>query len=194
MLSIYDSLKNGLPLWETWKTKYIWTFFSYFIGAASAGIMIQLVDTIGVGIIFATFPVIFFVFLTYRMYMKNMEISIQQAEQAEKYAKIMEEQSAALSESEERFRTAFDHAPIGIALVSPSGQWLKVNRALSDLLGYSEEEFLAVDFQSMIFPEDLGKTLVAFMTFTPARSQAARWNIAMYTAAGERYGRRGARR
>lgn len=160
LASIYDSLKSGLPLWETWKTNYIWTFFSYFIGAASAGIMIQLVDTIGVGIIFATFPVIFFVFLTYRMYMKNMEISIQQAEQAERYAKIMEEQSAALSESEERFRSAFNYAPIGIALVSSSGQWLKVNRALSELIGYSEAEFLAVDFQSMIFPEDLGATLV----------------------------------
>lgn len=160
LASIYDSLKSGLPLWETWKTNYIWTFFSYFIGAASAGIMIQLVDTIGVGIIFATFPVIFFVFLTYRMYMKNMEISIQQAEQAERYAKIMEEQSAALSESEERFRSAFNYAPIGIALVSSSGQWLKVNRALSELIGYSEAEFLAADFQSMIFPEDLGATLV----------------------------------
>ncbi len=160
LASIYDSLKSGLPLWETWKTNYIWTFFSYFIGAASAGIMIQLVDTIGVGIIFATFPVIFFVFLTYRMYMRNMEISIQQAEQAERYAKIMEEQSAALSESEERFRSAFNYAPIGIALVSSSGQWLKVNRALSELIGYSEAEFLAVDFQSMIFPEDLGATLV----------------------------------
>lgn len=160
LASIYDSLKSGLQLWETWKTKYIWTFFSYFIGAAGAGIMIQLVDTIGVGIIFATFPIIFFLFLSYRMYMKNVEISIQQAEQAEQYAKIMEEQSAALSESEERFRSAFNYAPIGIALVSSNGQWLKVNRALSKLLGYSEAEFLAVDFQSMIFPEDLGATLV----------------------------------
>lgn len=160
LATIYDALKNSLPLLETWKSKYIWTFFSYFIGSASAGILIQLVDTIGIGIMFATFPVIFFVYLTYKMYMKNVEISIQQAEQAEQYARIMESQSEALRESEERFRSAFNYAPIGIALVNPSGQWLKVNRALTEILGYSEAEFLAVDFQSMIFPDDLASTLL----------------------------------
>lgn len=160
LAAIYDSVKNALPLWETWKSKYIWTFFSYFIGAGAAGVIVQLSDSIGLGIVFATFPVIFFVFLTYRMYMKNVEISIREAEQAEEYARLMEEQSEALRESEERFRSAFNHAPIGIALVSSTGQWLKVNRALCEILGYTEQELLAVDFQSMVVPEDLGETLV----------------------------------
>lgn len=159
LAAVYDALKNALPLWETWKSKYIWTFFSYFIGSTFAGILMQLTDTIGIGVIFATFPAIFFVFLSYRMYMKNVDISIQQAEQAEQYAKIMEVQSVALRESEELFRSAFNFAPIGIALVNPDGQWLKVNHALCEILGYSEAEFLAVDFQSMIFSEDLGQTL-----------------------------------
>ena len=158
--TVYDAIKSNLPVWETWKSKYVWTFFSYFIGAAGAGILIQIADTAGVGVIFATFPVMYFVFLSYRMYMKNVEISIQHAEQAEQYAKVMESQSDALRESEERFRSAFNYAPIGIALVSATGQWLKVNRALTDILGFSEEEFLKVDFQSMVVTEDLGPTLV----------------------------------
>ena len=62
--------------------------------------------------------------------------------------------------SEARFRSAFTYAPIGIALVSSNGEWLKVNHALCTILGYSEAEFLAMDFQSIIFPEDLGTTLV----------------------------------
>jgi Amt family ammonium transporter len=94
------------------------------------------------------------------MYMTNVEISVQQAEQAEQYAKIVEAQSDALKESEERFRSAFDNAPIGIGLVSSTGKWLKVNHALSQILGYSEQEFLASDFQSMVLPDDLGPTLV----------------------------------
>lgn len=160
LASIHGALKDKIPLWETWKNKYIWTFFSYFIGAISAGLLVQVSATLGFGIVLATLPVIFFVFLSYRMYLKNVEISMQQAEQAEQYAKIMETQSDALRESEERFRSAFDHAPIGIGLVSPTGNWIKANRALTEILGYSESDFLATDFQSITLPEDLGLTLV----------------------------------
>ncbi len=160
LASAHDSIKNGIPLWDTWKNKYVWSFVTYFVGAFSAGILHQLNNSIGFIVIIATFPVIFFVFMTYRMYLKNVEMSMQQAEQAEQYAKILEDQATALRESEERFRSAFNYAPIGIALVSANGSWLKVNHALCDLLGYTKEEFLAADFQSMIFPEDLGKTLV----------------------------------
>jgi len=135
LASIHDAIKVGIPLWETWKTKYVWTFFSYFIGIASAGILVQISDALGFGMILATFPVIFFVFLSYRMYLKNIEISMQQAEQAEQYASILESQSDALRESEERFRSAFDYAPIGIGLVAPTGDWLKANRALTEILG-----------------------------------------------------------
>lgn len=65
----------------------------------------------------------------------------------------------ALRESEERFSGAFEFAPIGVALVSPEGRWLKVNRALCDLLGYSESELLARTFQEDTHPEDLAYDL-----------------------------------
>src|SRR5262245_9387584 len=61
----------------------------------------------------------------------------------------------ALSESEERFRSAFDHATIGMALVAPDGRFLQVNRSVCELLGYSEQELLATDFQSLTHPGDL---------------------------------------
>ena len=62
---------------------------------------------------------------------------------------------AALRESEARFAGAFEHAPIGVALVSPDGRWLKVNRALCDLVGYSEAGLLARTFQDITHPDDL---------------------------------------
>ncbi len=160
LTAIYGSLKTGSPLWEVWKTKYAWTFLTYLVGALGAGTLIQLNDNIGFGVVIATFPVIFFVYLAYRMYLKNVEMATSQAEQAEKHAEILEKQSAALKKSEERFRSAFDYAPIGIALVAPNGNWLKVNHALCQILGYTEEEFLATDFHSVLFEEDLGTTLI----------------------------------
>lgn len=158
--SIYGALKSEKPLWETWKTNYLWIFITYFIGAITAGCLIKATDYVGFSVVIATFPIIYFVYLTYRMYLKNVEMANTQAEQAENHARILEEQSLALGESEERFRSAFNYAPIGIALVSPEGNWLKVNRALCEILGYSEEEFLAADFQSMLFTEDLGNTFI----------------------------------
>ncbi|NOT48430.1 MAG: EAL domain-containing protein [Acidobacteria bacterium] len=160
LASIHDAMKNGIPVWETWKSKYVWSFITYSVGALCAGVLHLMTDSIGFGVIIAAFPVIFFVFMAYRMYLKNIEISMQQAEQAEQYAKILEEQSGALRESEERFRSAFNYAPIGIALVSAGGTWLKVNHALCNILGYTENEFLEMDFQSIIFKDDLGNTLV----------------------------------
>ena len=159
LASVHDSLKGSVPLWSTWKNKYIWTFLTYMIGAAGAGMLVQLSDTAGIGIIVASFPVILFVFLTYRMYLKNVEISVKQADQARRYADILKKQSAALRESEERFRSAFDHAPIGIGLISPTGRWLKVNRAMCEILGYTSVELLSMNFQSMIYQPDLAATL-----------------------------------
>lgn len=61
----------------------------------------------------------------------------------------------ALRESEERFRRSFDDAPIGLALVSLEGRWLRVNRAICEMVGRSEAELLATDFQTITHPEDL---------------------------------------
>jgi two-component system cell cycle sensor histidine kinase/response regulator CckA len=60
-----------------------------------------------------------------------------------------------LLESEERFRSAFDYAAIGMALVAPDGGWLQVNRALCDLVGYSRDELLGGTFQDITHPDDL---------------------------------------
>jgi two-component system sensor histidine kinase/response regulator len=61
----------------------------------------------------------------------------------------------ALRESTERFRGAFDYAPIGMALVSPEGRWLQVNRAFGEIVGYSEQELLTMNFQDITHPDDL---------------------------------------
>jgi len=60
-----------------------------------------------------------------------------------------------LTESERRFRSAFDYAPIGMALVAPDGRWLEVNNALCEMLGYSQDELLPLTFQDITHPDDL---------------------------------------
>ena len=65
------------------------------------------------------------------------------------------ETATALREAEERFRRAFDDAPIGMGLVAPDGRWLRVNRELTEITGYSEAELLERSFQDITHPDDL---------------------------------------
>ncbi|MFQ4144264.1 PAS domain S-box protein [Chlorogloeopsis sp. ULAP02] len=65
----------------------------------------------------------------------------------------------ALRESEERFRRAFDDAAIGMAMVAIDGSFLRVNRSLCEILGYTESEFLALTFQDITHADDLQKDL-----------------------------------
>ena len=60
-----------------------------------------------------------------------------------------------LRESEARFRSAFDYSALGLALVARDGRWLRVNRALCDILGYTASELLATNFQAITHPDDL---------------------------------------
>src|SRR5437588_4184929 len=64
-----------------------------------------------------------------------------------------------LHESEERFRRAFDDAPIGVGLVAPDGRWLRVNRSLPAITGYSEEALLAQRLTELIHADDRSNIL-----------------------------------
>jgi PAS domain S-box-containing protein len=64
-----------------------------------------------------------------------------------------------LQVSESRFSSAFTDAAIGMALVSPTGHWLKVNGALCTLLGYAADELCRKTFHDVTHPDDLEKDL-----------------------------------
>ncbi len=63
--------------------------------------------------------------------------------------------TAELAASEERFRHAFEFTGIGMALVALDGRWLRVNKSLCEIVGYSEAKLLQKTFQNITHPEDL---------------------------------------
>ncbi|NML15710.1 PAS domain S-box protein [Azohydromonas caseinilytica] len=65
------------------------------------------------------------------------------------------EAEASLDASEERFRATFEQAAVGIALLTPEGRWLRVNRKLCDIVGYTPQELMALRFQDITHPDDV---------------------------------------
>jgi PAS domain S-box-containing protein len=61
----------------------------------------------------------------------------------------------AVKASEETFSAAMEHASIGMALAEPGGRWLKVNKAICEMLGYTENELLQTDCHSFTHTDDL---------------------------------------
>jgi PAS domain S-box-containing protein len=51
------------------------------------------------------------------------------------------------------------YAPIGVGLVSLEGQWTNVNPALSQMIGYTEEELIRASFQEFSHSNDLRQLL-----------------------------------
>ena len=59
-----------------------------------------------------------------------------------------------LKQSEARFRTTFEHAPIGVVNVNLDGQFIAVNQTFCDILGYSEKELLSMSVMDVIQVQD----------------------------------------
>ncbi len=64
-----------------------------------------------------------------------------------------------LEQSEAVFERVFAQAAVGIAIISPEGQWLRVNQSLCTIVGYSEAELRTKTFQQITVPEDIDDDL-----------------------------------
>ena len=129
------AFKTDQPVWQTWKKHYLWTSITYFAGAIAAGIIAGLVYFIGAYAFVITLPMIAFVFLTYRTYLKNVETSAAQAAQAEKHVKELSHYIA----EQERIREQFSQMEKLSALGElASGVAHDFNNTLAGILGRAQ--------------------------------------------------------
>src|SRR5450759_3841567 len=56
---------------------------------------------------------------------------------------LRKQAEAVLREHEDKFRIAFENAPMGMSIIGPHGEFLAANPTLSNMFGYSKEEILA---------------------------------------------------
>ena len=63
----------------------------------------------------------------------------------------------ALEDSEQRFRAAFSHAPIGMVLTDLAGKMIQSNQAYCAITGYEPSELPAINFLSLTHPGELAE-------------------------------------
>jgi len=174
MVAIASALKNDRPIWETWKTYYLWTSITYLVGASAAGLIAKLMGTFGFYVILVTAPIIAIVFFTYRTYLKNVEASAAQAEQAERH---VEELSHYIAE-QERIREQFSQLEKLSALGElASGVAHDFNNTLAGILGRAQLLLIANDPEKIIHglniiiktAEDGAKTVKRIQDFARQR-------------------------
>jgi diguanylate cyclase (GGDEF)-like protein/PAS domain S-box-containing protein len=166
LAAVCQACKSDLPIWPTWSKYYLWSSVTYVAGASAAGIIAKLTGTIGFYAVLVTVPIVAVVYVTYLTYLRNIDTAERHVAQLSHHIAEQERIRKALEESEEHYRSAYEHfqsafdQAAGMALVAPDGCWLKVNRSLSDILGYSEEELLSGSIQDVVHADDLGATLI----------------------------------
>ena len=66
---------------------------------------------------------------------------------------------AALAQGDAELRELFQHAPVGISMVSLDGRWLRVNPRTCDIVGYTADEMLRMRVRDVTDPADLDSDL-----------------------------------
>jgi PAS domain S-box-containing protein len=109
--------------------------------------------------------------------LQNRELRATQAELSalnESLEEKVRERTAALRESEARFRATFEQAAVGIAHVAPDGHWLRVNQRLCDIVGYTQEEIQSLTFKDLTHPDDVEASLAGMQQLLAGQSGSHR--------------------
>jgi diguanylate cyclase (GGDEF)-like protein/PAS domain S-box-containing protein len=140
---------------RTLAKSYLRSLCVYLLAGGVAGTVAAVTYTIGMNTAALVGVVSAIAYFAYAAFRDNHFISVSAPATATLAATSSSSNNSG-SNDEDRFRNAFDFAAIGMALVSSEGRWLQVNRALCKILGYSERDMLAIDFLTVIHPDDLG--------------------------------------
>ena len=143
-------------LWDLWIRPYVWflyfpvAFFSAWLGGLTGGIGGTVISALLAWFVFippqfsfalqspaAGFSIIVFVVM------------------GGLFAWFHEKLQRALHSSVGRFEATVEQAAVGIALTTPDGRFLRVNRKLCEIAGYSAEEMTTMSFRDITHPSDL---------------------------------------
>lgn len=144
LAAAFTSLRSSESLWHTWSKYYLWASITYFAGASAAGLVANIATTAGFYALIATVPIAAIVYVTYRTYLRNIEVmaAAAKAEEAAAHAQEAERHVAELNhyiEEQERIRQQYSQIEKMSALGElASGVAHDFNNTLAGILGRAQ--------------------------------------------------------
>jgi diguanylate cyclase (GGDEF)-like protein/PAS domain S-box-containing protein len=85
----------------------------------------------------------------------------------------------------DQFEQVFDRAPIGTGLLDRDGRWMLVNRALSEITGYTADELVGKNFEDIMHPDDVHNDTLQRKQLLAGKIPAFQVEKRYFDAAGE---------
>ncbi|HEV8589462.1 MAG TPA: ATP-binding protein [Pyrinomonadaceae bacterium] len=135
LVATYTALKTNEPLYRTWRNSYLWTSMSYFAGASVASVAVRLANDLSGYAVMMITPIVAIIYFTYKTYLRNVQTSMEKAEQAKQHV----EELSQYIEEQERIREQFGQIEKMSALGElASGVAHDFNNTLAGILGRAE--------------------------------------------------------
>jgi diguanylate cyclase (GGDEF)-like protein/PAS domain S-box-containing protein len=148
MVALSHAFRINRNVFSVWKEYYIWLFLPFLASGCVALVAANTIQTSGIFAFILILPIIGIIYFSYYSQNGKLQAITEKAEQAEQHL-------GEITESEERFRSAFSNAPIGMALISTDGKWLQTNQKLAEIFNLDSNGFADKQISDFLHPEEL---------------------------------------
>lgn len=173
-----NAFRSGRSLLSTWTEYYVWMFVPFLASGSVALIADNIIQTSGFYAFLVILPFVAIIYFSYYTQQGKVQALIDQSEQNEQHLIDMKK-------SEERFRSAFSNAPIGIGILSKEGKWLDVNEAFRKVFGFSQAEIFEKKVHDLVDPKDLVNILTNIGQIIQGKSAVFQGELKFSNKAGE---------
>lgn len=130
-----EALRDGKPVWQTWKASYLWISITTVASASAAMVIARLINATGFYSVVLILPIVAVVYFAYRVQLQLVEAAEAQAAQARKHVKEL----SRYVDEQERIRVQFTQVEKLSAVGSlASGVAHDFNNCLASIRGRAE--------------------------------------------------------